>query len=169
MADESRGWMYDGWKKSGAHTTEWMNKTHKFINHAFSGPPDEGVKCPYNRCRNTLREDKRTLTLHLCKFGFMPDYEVWMHHDEIVHQRTASVAEEDDDRNGDDKMDVMLNAIRPELETNPEPEVQKFFDMLTTSGESLHEHMIVIVLAFVTHLTTISQSSHSQTNVAKSC
>jgi hypothetical protein len=25
------------WKKSGAHTTEWMNKTQDFIDRAFSG------------------------------------------------------------------------------------------------------------------------------------
>jgi hypothetical protein len=24
MADQGRGWMYGGWKKSGAHTTEWI-------------------------------------------------------------------------------------------------------------------------------------------------
>jgi hypothetical protein len=53
-----------------------MNKTQKFIDCAFSGPPDEGVKCPYSRYRNTLHEDKRMLTLHLYKFGFMLGYEV---------------------------------------------------------------------------------------------
>jgi hypothetical protein len=131
MADQGCGWMYSGWKKSGAHTTEWMNKTQKFIDRAFSGPPDEGVKCPYSRCRNALRRDKRTLPLHLCKFGFMLGYEVWVHHGEADHQRTASMAEEGDDRSGDDRMDEMPDAIWPELETNhedpPTPEVQKFF------------------------------------------
>jgi hypothetical protein len=68
--------MYGGWKKIGAHTTEWINKTQEFIDCALSGPPDEGVKCPCSRCRNTLRQDKRMLTLHLCKFGFMLDYEM---------------------------------------------------------------------------------------------
>jgi hypothetical protein len=136
-----------------------MNKTQKFIDCAFSGPPDEGVKCPCSRCRNALHEDKRTLTSHLCKFGFMPGYEVSMHHGEIVHQRTASVAKEEDDRSGDDRMDEILDAIRSELETNPEdpptPEVQKFFDMLRGSEEPLHEHTIVNFLAFMTRLTTI--------------
>jgi hypothetical protein len=138
---------------------EWMNKTLEFLDCAFSEPPDEGVKCPCSKCRNTLHEDKRTLTLHLCKFGFMSGYEVWMHHDETVHQRTASVAEEEEDRSGDDRMDEMLDAIRPELETNPEgpltPEVQKFFDILRASEESLHEHTTVSIFAFVTRLTTI--------------
>jgi hypothetical protein len=151
--------MYGAWKKSGAHIMKWMNKIQKFIDHAFSGPPDEGVKCPCSRCRNTLRQDKRTLTLHLCKFGFMPGYEVWTHHSETVDQRTASMAEEEDDRSGDDRMDEMLDAIRPELETNhedpPTPKVQKFFDMLRPSEEPLHEHTTVSVLAFVTRITSI--------------
>jgi hypothetical protein len=48
----------------------------------------------------------------------MPGYGVYMHHGEIVHQITASVAEEEDDRSGDDRMDEMLDAIWLELETN---------------------------------------------------
>jgi hypothetical protein len=127
MPDEGCGWMYGGWKKSGAHMRELMNKTQKFIDCAFFVPANQGVKCPLNRYRNALCEDKRTLTLHLCRFGFMPAYEVWMHYGKSVHQRTASVAEEEDDMSGDDRMDEMLDAIRPELETNsknhPTPEV----------------------------------------------
>jgi hypothetical protein len=69
------------------------------------------------------------------------------------------VVEEEDDRSGDDRMDQMLDAIRLELKTNsedpPTPEVQKFFDMLRASEELLHEHTIVSVLAFVTHLMAI--------------
>jgi hypothetical protein len=105
MADEGRGWMYGLWKKSGAHTREWMNRTQEFIDSEFSVPANQGVKCLCSRCINTLCEDKRTLTLHLCKFGFMPGYEVWMHHGESIHQRTPLVAEEQDDRSGDDRMD----------------------------------------------------------------
>jgi hypothetical protein len=159
MVDQGRGWMYGGWKKSEAHTTELMNKTQEFINPAFSRRLDEGVKCPCNRCRNDLCEDKKMLTMHLCKFGFMLGYDVWMHHGETIHQRIASMVEDEDDRSGDDRMDEMLDAIRSELETNhedpPTPEVQIFFDMLRASKESLHEHMAVSVLAFVTRITSI--------------
>jgi hypothetical protein len=73
----------------------------------------------------------------------MPGYEVWKCHSETIHQRTTSVAD----------------AIRSEIEINhedpPTPEVQKFFDMLRASEEPLHEHMIVSVLAFVTHIASI--------------
>jgi hypothetical protein len=159
MADQGRGWMYDGWKKSGAHTTKWMNKTQDFIDRAFSGRLDEGVKCPCSRCRNALCEDKRTLTMYLCKYGFMSSYDMWTHHGETIHQRTTSVVEDEDDRSGDDRMDKMSDAIRPELETNcedpPTPEVQKFFDMLKASEEPLHEHTIISIISFVIHITPI--------------
>jgi hypothetical protein len=89
----------------------------------------------------------------------MPGYDVWMHHGEIIHQRTTSVVEDENDRSGNDRMDEMLDAIRPELETNredpPTSEVQKFFDMLKASEESLHEHTTVSVLTFITHITSI--------------
>jgi hypothetical protein len=82
----------------------------------------------------------------------MSGYEVWVHHNESVRQ-TASVAEDDD------RMDEMLDAIRPEFGTNPaDPptsEVQKFFVILRDSEELLHEHMKVSVLTFVTHLMAI--------------
>jgi hypothetical protein len=159
MTYQVHGWMYSGWKKSGAHTTKLMNKTRDFIDRAFSGRLDEGVKCPCSSCINDLCEDKRTLTIHLCKFGFMPGYDVWMHHGETIHQKTTYVVEDEDDRSGDDRMYKMLDAIWPELETNhedpPTPEVQKFFDMLKASEESLHEHTTVSVLAFITRITSI--------------
>jgi hypothetical protein len=59
----------------------------------------------------------------------------------------------------DDRMDEMLDAIWPELETNredlPTPKVQKFFDMFRGSEEPLHEHTKVSVLAFVTYIMSI--------------
>jgi hypothetical protein len=97
--------------------------------------------------------------MHLCKFGFMPGYDVCLYHGETIHQRTTSVVEDEDDRSGDDRMDDMLDAIWPKLETNhedpPTSEVQKFFDMLKASEELLHEHTSVSVLAFVTRITSI--------------
>jgi hypothetical protein len=69
------------------------------------------------------------------------------------------MAEDEDDRSGDDRMDEMLDAIWPELETNhedpPTLEVQKFFAMLRASEERLHEHTTVSILAFVTRIMSI--------------
>jgi hypothetical protein len=64
----------------------------------------------------------------------IPGYDVWTHHGETIHQRTASVVQDEDDRSGDGRMDEMLDAIWLELEINhedpPTPEVQKFFTCL---------------------------------------
>jgi hypothetical protein len=73
-------WLEEKW----SHMREWMNTIQEFIDCAFSLPTNHGMKCSCRSCRNALCEDKRTLTLHLCKFGFMPDYEVRMHHGESV-------------------------------------------------------------------------------------
>jgi hypothetical protein len=136
-----------------------MNKAQEFIDYAFSLPNNRGVKCPCSRCRNVVCEDKRTLALQLCKVGFMPGYKVGTHHGESIRQ-TASVAEDEDDKRGDDKINEMLDAIRPELERNPKDpptlEVQKFLeDTLSASDEALHEHMTVSVLNFMSSLMTI--------------
>jgi hypothetical protein len=74
-------------------------------------------------------------------------------------KKTTLVAEEEDDRRSDDRIDEMLDAIRLELGTNPKDpptlEVQIFFDILRASEEPLHEHITVSILAFVTHLMAI--------------
>jgi hypothetical protein len=56
-------------------------------------------------------------------------------------------------------MDEMIEAIRPEFDLDtedpPTPEVKEFFRLLKASEEPLHEHMKVIVLAFVIRLMAI--------------
>jgi hypothetical protein len=56
------------------------------------------------------------------------------------------------DRTGADRMDEMVEAIRPEFDLNsedpPTPEVEEFFRLLKASEGPLHEYMKVIVLAF---------------------
>jgi hypothetical protein len=154
---EDYGWMYSGWKKGGGHTNEWVSKTKEFVNRAFSLANDCGVKCPCSKCRNFICEDKRTLSLHLCKVGFMPGYEVSVNHGESVRQNASIV--EDDDSTSNDRMDEMLDDIRPKFGTNPEDpptlEVQKFFDILRALEEPLHVHTTVSVLTFMTRLVTI--------------
>jgi hypothetical protein len=46
-------WMYDGWKRSGAHTDEWWDKTNDFIKRAFSLTTNEMILCPCVKCQNT--------------------------------------------------------------------------------------------------------------------
>jgi hypothetical protein len=97
------------------------------------------------------------LTKHLVRNGFTINYETWVFHGK---KYTTVVAEEStNDRAGVDRMDEMLEAIRPEFDLDtedpPTPEVEEFFRLLKASEESLHEHTKVIMLAFVTRLMAI--------------
>jgi hypothetical protein len=73
---------------------------------------------------------------------------------------TAVAAEgSGNDRAGTDRMDEMLEAIRLELnldtEDPPMSQVEEFFRLMKASEESLHEHMKVTLIAFVTRLMAI--------------
>ena len=119
MGDDRR-WMYEGWKNSGAHSDEWVVKATAFVNRAFSLSSIGKVKCPCNKCRNFFPQDKKMMSLHLCRVGFMPGYELWVHHGESCPQ--DAVEEEDDDR-----MHEMVEALIPEIDLDsedpPTPEV----------------------------------------------
>jgi hypothetical protein len=75
MGDE-RKWMYDGWRKNRVHSREWVDKTNNFIEYAFSLSNTGIVRCPCSKCRNSLSHDKKKVSIHICRFGYMPGYEM---------------------------------------------------------------------------------------------
>lgn len=94
MIEDNR-WMYDGLNKSEAHSYEWIVKTKKFADRAFSLLETAAVTGGftmlylYTNCNNYKCKDKRTMTLHFCTYGFITSYEVWSHHDKSHHQHEA--------------------------------------------------------------------------------
>jgi hypothetical protein len=82
---------------------------------------------------------------------------MWVLHSEEYF--VVAVEESANDRAGADRIDEMLEAIRPEFDLDtkdpPTPEVEEFFRLLKASEELLHEHTKVTVLAFVTQLMAI--------------
>jgi hypothetical protein len=142
MGDDRR-WMYDGWKRNGAHIDEWWDKTNDL--------------CPCMKYQNTRCFDKVILTKHLVWNAFTADYEIWVFHSD---KYTTVIAEESvNDRVSADRMNEMLEAIRPkfdlDIEDPPTPEVEEFFRLLKASEEPLHKHTKVIVLAFMTQLMAV--------------
>jgi hypothetical protein len=108
------------------------------------------------KCQNVRCFDRVILTKHLVHNSFTPDYETWVFHNEKYIVLAAE--ESANNRVGADRMDEMLEAIRPKFdldtEDSPTPEVE-FFRLLKDSEESLHEQMKVTLLAFVTRLMAI--------------
>jgi hypothetical protein len=74
-------------------------------------------------------EDKRTIAIHLCKNGFVSDYEVWTFHGE---SGTRVVAEDEHDcgMRDVDRIDEILESIQVEVtEDPPTTEVEAFFKL----------------------------------------
>jgi hypothetical protein len=138
--------MYDGWRKNGAHSREWVDKTNKFIEHVFSLSNTGIVRCPCSKGRNGLSHNKKNVSTHICRFGYMSGYEVWVHHGEEVLENEPVVE--------DDRMNEILNSICPEFKADfedpPTLEVQKFFEILKALEGAVHEHTTMSVLSFVT-------------------
>jgi hypothetical protein len=112
---------------------------------------------PCVKCQNTRCFDNVILTKHLVRNGFASDYEMWVFDDEKYTIVTVEGSE--NDQTGADRMDEMLEAIRPKFDLNiedpPTPEVEEFFRLLKASKEQLHEHTKVTLLAFVIRLMAI--------------
>jgi hypothetical protein len=66
------------------------------------------------RHENRIFLNKERVSLDLCRFGFMPRYEVWEHHGEVVPKQNVE-EEENNDWTSDDVMHEMLDSLRPKL------------------------------------------------------
>jgi hypothetical protein len=120
--------MYIGWDKCGDHSYEWMTKATTFLDCAFSRT--KMVRCPCSRCQNTrCLDDKKMMVVDLCKYGFVPGYEVRTFHDEKATQAIEEEEHDYDDMEVD-RMDEMLEDIQLEiLEDPPIAEVEAFFKL----------------------------------------
>jgi hypothetical protein len=164
MADD-RARMYNGWSRNGRHSDDWVAKTKDFVDHIFSLSLTGTVRCPCRRHKNSIFLNKERVSLDLYQFGFMPGYEVWEHHGEVVPNQNVE-EEENNDWGGDDAMHEMLHSLHPELNLSSEdpgtPEVSRFFKLLKDSEEPLHEHTDVSILTIVTHEIQGTKKPHCE-------
>jgi hypothetical protein len=155
---EDRAWMYNGWSRNGRHFDDWIAKAKDFVDHVFSLPLTDTVRCPCRRDKNNIFFNKERFSLDLCQFGFMTGYEVWEYHGEVVPNPNVE-EEENNVWAGDDAMHKMLDSLHAELNLSSKdpatPEVSRFFKLLKGSEEPLHEHTDVSILAFMTRLMAI--------------
>jgi hypothetical protein len=73
---EDCAWMYIGWSRNGRHSDDWVAKAKDFVDHVFSLPLTDTIRCPCRRHENSIVLNKERVSLDLCQFGFMPGYEV---------------------------------------------------------------------------------------------
>jgi hypothetical protein len=127
---KDRAWMYNGWSRNERHSDDWVAKTKDFVDHVFSLSLTGTVRCSCRRHENNIFLNKEIVSLDLCQFGFMPGYEVWEHHGEVVPNQNVE-EEENNDWACDDTMHEMVDSLRPELNLSSEDpatlEVSIFF------------------------------------------
>jgi hypothetical protein len=129
--------MYDSWKMKGALSSEWVSKTDTFLDLALARSETEiDDRCPCSMCQNIYFLNRRTISIYLCKNGYIHGYEVWVKHDEDPPPRIISEVQSHEE--GDYyRMEEMLDGVRHELlpvdsenphqpphyEDSPKPEV----------------------------------------------
>jgi hypothetical protein len=166
---ENCDWMYTG---HASMTPEWMTKTNAFLEHSFGKAARESSRmpCPYSKCDNRVRKNRKNVGEDLCKYGFMPNYTCWIHHgeadrirEEVVRPRLEAF---DGDARVTDWMDDFQEAWVVEgLEDELEESTKVYYDMLSSAQKPLHEKTMVSQLDAIGRLMAFkSQCSMSQDN-----
>jgi hypothetical protein len=123
----------------GGEVRHTQMETNDFIESAFSLVTTEKIKCPCVKCQDARCFDNVILTKHLVQNDFTSDCEMWVFHNEKY--TTATVEESGNDRAGVDRMDEMLEIMRPKFDLDtedpPTSEVEEFFRLLKASEEPL--------------------------------
>nr|GMD28243.1 uncharacterized protein LOC109179592 [Ipomoea batatas] len=147
----NRHWMYTR-IRNGLLTEEFLAGLETFIQFAtsqHSWMDGEKIKCPCNqrKCQNTKFLDVPTVKFHLAKYGFVSDYYVWRFHGEAnlrvdVDQDVGAPSQIASEEASNAYHTMVMDAAGPEfnvdeIEESPNPEAQKFYDMLKTADQEL--------------------------------
>ncbi|KAL3624991.1 hypothetical protein CASFOL_031659 [Castilleja foliolosa] len=157
MNNNERSWMYK--RREGRYLSKnFLNGVENFIKfaltHASAERDGDKLKCPCARskCRNFSYWSIDDIKCNLCSKGFVPDYYIWTHHGEIetTHQGEMEPVQppahiEFGGSSSDTYMNMVHDVVGPsfnvtdEMPTEPpNPEAQKFFDLLNAAKQSLY-------------------------------
>ena len=142
---------------------EFIRGVDKFVEIVVNSnyySSDGIIRCPCVKCRNMKLFDGRVVKTHLYKHGFKEDYWIWTEHGEqrpiesdLGGDSSNTVVELDDDSNEFDMMHQMVSdAFEPfvhdtsnkvnetiNMEELPNPECQRFYDMLMEANQPIYE------------------------------
>nr|GMC60642.1 uncharacterized protein LOC109168299 [Ipomoea batatas] len=138
--------------RNGLLTEEFLAGLDTFIQFAtsqHSWMDGERIKCPCNqrKCQNTKFLDVATVKFHLAKYGFVSDYYVWRFHGECnlrvdVDQDVGAPSQMASEEESNAYHTMVMDAAGPEfnvdeIEESPNPEAQRFYDMLKAADQEL--------------------------------
>ncbi|XP_019197160.1 PREDICTED: uncharacterized protein LOC109191027 [Ipomoea nil] len=171
----NRHWMYTR-IRNGLLTEEFLAGLETFIQFAtsqHSWMDGERIKCPCNqrKCQNTKYLDVPTVKYHLAKYGFVSDYYVWRFHGEYnvnldVDQDVGGPPQVASEEASNAYQTMVMDAAGPEfnvdeIEESPNPEAQKFYDMLKAADQELwpgsNKHS---QLSLIARLVSLKSENH---------
>ena len=142
-----RQWMYKRFM-NGILNQDFLNGLETFINFACSQSrwmDGDKIKCPCNnrKCQDMSFRDVNTVKYHVAKYGFVPNYFVW------IYQGESTMAVDSDQNEGSESYvcseepsntyhRMVMEAAgadfnMDDMDEPPNPEAQKFYDMLNTT------------------------------------
>ncbi|XP_061348406.1 uncharacterized protein LOC133293820 [Gastrolobium bilobum] len=155
-----RNWMYTRIDESRSITIQFQQGIERFISFALEHKRISAhkLRCPCRKCKCKEFHNPDTLRVHLCKYGFMPDYYCWTSHGEShskhppLVDRHSYYGSSGQRHNYDHYEQLVMDAAGPNLgahlevytEENqplmaedPNPEASQFFNMLQASQRPL--------------------------------
>ena len=158
---EEREWMYNGWSRTQAPSNEWIQNTNEFLDRAFSMPSlveSGSIKCTCARCRNCVRQERFTVEMHFCRFGFKDDYRTWTAHGERFDNSNV------EDGHGEgfgetDRMNEMLVQLGathpPPSDEEPTAYAKAFYRMVASADQPVHENTTHSALSAIARLVAL--------------
>ncbi|KAK4263613.1 hypothetical protein QN277_029002 [Acacia crassicarpa] len=88
--DRDRSWMYNRLTQRRQLTRLFLEGLEEFVQFALAHTTNSStsISCPCVKCRCLEFHNPGTVRIHLCRKGFMKDYECWKYHGEV--QQTPS-------------------------------------------------------------------------------
>ncbi|KAK4435136.1 hypothetical protein Salat_0676900 [Sesamum alatum] len=144
-----RSWMWRRLDDNGFLLDEFVTKVdQEFLNFSFDSPRsmnNRQIKYPCSKCGNTKFLNRSDAHLHIVKNGFTRGYNIWYAHGESLNTRddvrgSSSTPQVETSR----YRTMVMDAISPEFSSGfmcdeqlPNPEAQKFFNLLKDADEPL--------------------------------
>ncbi|KAK4276051.1 hypothetical protein QN277_019043 [Acacia crassicarpa] len=130
--NHDRSWMYNRLTERRELTQVFLVGLQEFINFATAHSTNSSreIRCPCVKCRCIRFEDFEEVKIHLCKRGFMKDYECWEYHGEVRQTPTPS------GYYGDSSHRDNLNLYEQLVMDAAGPSIGRYFDPVTHAESS---------------------------------
>ena len=120
----------------------YLSGVKQFLEFAFRDKlVGSKIYCPCSKCQNRLTKNRREVSFHCLKDGFLKTYKNWRFHGEPFESLSRNNYASFDD--GNDMVDMVregigINNIEGQIDEGPNDETKKFFKLLEEAEVALY-------------------------------